>query len=124
MSLLLKNGSVHQKNGAVNHSDASARAPQATPLGRSIFGTRAILLAQKPFSAPLPSAIEFASDPAPTLEWLNQQFLALNAAPTPTSCRPRKPSNNCSPVNYLPGGQFWPPPARLRPKVMNPVHIL
>jgi hypothetical protein len=83
MSLLPKNGSVNHKNGSVNHSEAPARAPQTTPLVRFPIGTRAILLAQTPFAAPLPSAIESPSDPAPTLEWLNPQRIADSALPDP-----------------------------------------
>ena len=108
MSLLLKNGSVNQKNGSANHSDASDRDPQATPLGRSSFGTRAILLALEPFSAPVSPATASASDPAPTLVLPKPPFLALHATPRPISSQPRKPAHHCSPVNYLPGGHFWP----------------
>src|ERR1035441_8866261 len=67
MSPLLNNGSVNQNNGSVYHSDTSVRAAQSTRSSPPAFGTCAILLAQKPFPAPLPSAVQSPSDPAPRL---------------------------------------------------------
>ena len=67
MSPLPNNGSVNQNNGSVYHSDTSVRAAQSTRSSPPAFGTCAILLAQKPFPAPLPSAVQSPSDPAPRL---------------------------------------------------------